>query len=89
MYDLFLGQKPHNSEKKEKSAKGGRLERERVKWLLMIKCSKITREAKKAEKRNAQCIMRSLRYNGAWLFETLYMRGMIFNFIFNSQPIKS
>lgn len=29
MYDLFLGQKPHNSEKKEKSAKGGRMERER------------------------------------------------------------
>lgn len=25
----FLGQKPHNSEKKEKSPKGGRMERER------------------------------------------------------------
>lgn len=25
----FLGQKHHNSEKKEKSAKGGRMERER------------------------------------------------------------
>lgn len=29
----FLGQKPHNSEKKEKSAKGGRMEREREREL--------------------------------------------------------